>query len=74
MLPRRGVAKDCFDFYVALATVWVRLYILESWEALEGIESVLFGYQPKKVIRANLNIQLRIKLPSNTISNFRDKK
>ena len=49
MFPRRGVAKDCLDFYAASATVWVRLYVLGSWEALESIELIFFSYQPKKL-------------------------
>ena len=49
MLPRRGVAKDHLDLYAASATVWVRLYVLEPWEALGSIESMLFDYQPKKL-------------------------
>ena len=49
MLPRRGVAKDHLDFYAASATVWVSLYVLEPCEALESIEFILFGYQPRKL-------------------------
>ncbi len=47
MLPRRGVAKDYLDLYATSATVWVRLYVLEPWEALGSIESMLFDYQPR---------------------------